>query len=155
MPASGPAPAKPRLALSSDKVVVTAFKPSDDGKAWIVRLFGASGKAEKVKLAWANPAPQQALAQRHQREAPPASRPLRRGPRLGHRHVAGGIATVSKADSIRQCWVGTPRVGIRARLTRTPTRGIPTQPRTPEGAQGKPAADGLLVPNWRSIHKPY
>ena len=54
-----PTPAKPRLALSSDKVVVTACKPSDDGKALIVRLFGASGKAEKVKLAWASPAPQQ------------------------------------------------------------------------------------------------
>jgi alpha-mannosidase len=40
-------------------VVVTAFKPSDDGKAWIVRLFGASGKTENVKLAWASPAPQQ------------------------------------------------------------------------------------------------
>jgi alpha-mannosidase len=58
-PASGPAPSKPRLALSSDKVVVTAFKPSEDGKGWIVRLFGASGKNEKVKLAWAKPAPQQ------------------------------------------------------------------------------------------------
>jgi hypothetical protein len=58
-PASGPAPSKPRLALSSDKVVITAFKPSDDGKAWIVRLFGASGKTEKIKLAWADPAPQQ------------------------------------------------------------------------------------------------
>jgi hypothetical protein len=50
-PASGPTPPKPRFELSSDKVVVTAFKPSDDGKAWIVRLFGASGKNEKVKLA--------------------------------------------------------------------------------------------------------
>ena len=40
-------------------MVVTAFKPSDDGKAWIVRLFGASGKTEKVKLAWSSPAPQQ------------------------------------------------------------------------------------------------
>ena len=58
-PASGPAPGKPRLELSSDKVVITAFKPSDDGKAWIVRLFGASGKTEKVKLAWASPAPRQ------------------------------------------------------------------------------------------------
>jgi hypothetical protein len=58
-PASGPASSKPRLALSSGKVVITAFKPSDDGKAWIVRLFGASGKTEKVKLAWADPAPQQ------------------------------------------------------------------------------------------------
>jgi alpha-mannosidase len=56
-PASGAAPSKPRFELSSDKVVVTAFKPSDDGKGWIVRLFGASGKAEKVKLAWASPAP--------------------------------------------------------------------------------------------------
>jgi len=59
LPASGPLPAKPRLELSSDKVVVTAFKPSDDGKAWIVRVFGASGQPEKVKLAWAKPAPQQ------------------------------------------------------------------------------------------------
>ena len=58
-PASGPASSKPRLALSSGKVVITAFKPSDDGKAWIVRLFGASGKTEKIKLAWADPAPQQ------------------------------------------------------------------------------------------------
>ncbi len=57
--ASGPAPAKPPFELSSGKVVVTAFKPSDDGKAWIVRLFGASGKTEKVKLAWASPAPPQ------------------------------------------------------------------------------------------------
>jgi len=59
IPASGPASAKPRLVLSSDKVVITAFKPSDDGKAWIVRLFGASGKTEKVKLSWANPVPRQ------------------------------------------------------------------------------------------------
>ncbi len=58
-PASGPTPSKPRFTLSSDKVVVTAFKPSDDGKAWIVRLFGVSGRTEKVKLAWANPAPNQ------------------------------------------------------------------------------------------------
>jgi hypothetical protein len=57
-PASGPAPSQPRFELSSDKVVVTAFKPSDDGNAWIVRLFGASGKNEKVKLVWAKPAPQ-------------------------------------------------------------------------------------------------
>jgi alpha-mannosidase len=59
IPASGGAPAKPRLAISSDKVVITAFKPSDDGKAWIVRLFGASGESEKVKLSWASPPPWQ------------------------------------------------------------------------------------------------
>jgi hypothetical protein len=54
-----PIGAPPCLALSSDKVLVTAFKPSDDGKGWIVRLFGASGKTRKVKLAWTNPAPRQ------------------------------------------------------------------------------------------------
>ncbi|MBI5385510.1 MAG: discoidin domain-containing protein [Verrucomicrobia bacterium] len=53
-----PAPL-PRLALSSDNVLVTALKPSDDGRAWIVRLFGASGKAEKVKLTWSQPGPRQ------------------------------------------------------------------------------------------------
>jgi alpha-mannosidase len=36
-----------------------ALKPSDDGKGWIVRLFGASGMTEQVKLAWAKPAPKQ------------------------------------------------------------------------------------------------
>ena len=59
LPASGAGPAKPRLTVSSDKVLVTALKPSDDGKGWIVRLFGASGKAQQVKIAWANPAPRQ------------------------------------------------------------------------------------------------
>jgi alpha-mannosidase len=47
----------PPFRLSSDRVLVTAFKPSDDGRAWIVRLFGASGQTETVKLAWAKPAP--------------------------------------------------------------------------------------------------
>ncbi|HUW60473.1 MAG TPA: polysaccharide lyase family protein [Candidatus Bathyarchaeia archaeon] len=36
-------------------VVVTALKPSDDGKAWIVRLFGASGKLEHATLTWGTP----------------------------------------------------------------------------------------------------
>jgi alpha-mannosidase len=59
MPASGKAPSTPRLRLSSDKVLVSALKPSDDGRGWIVRLFGASGETRKVGLAWANPVPQQ------------------------------------------------------------------------------------------------
>jgi hypothetical protein len=33
-------------------VLVTDFKPSDDGKAWIVRLFGASGKTVSARLNW-------------------------------------------------------------------------------------------------------
>ncbi len=55
----GAAPARPRFELSAKGVIVTAFKPSDDGKGWIVRLFGASGKDEEAKVAWAKPAPQQ------------------------------------------------------------------------------------------------
>jgi len=55
--ASSQAPRPPRLELSSDKVVVTAFKSSDDGRGWIVRLFGASGKPQRTKLEWSQPAP--------------------------------------------------------------------------------------------------
>jgi hypothetical protein len=43
---------KSLLKLSSDEVVVMGFRPSDDKKAWIIRLFGAGGKNENVKLAW-------------------------------------------------------------------------------------------------------
>jgi hypothetical protein len=38
--------------IDSKSVVVSAAKPSDDGRALIVRLFGASGKAEKISLHW-------------------------------------------------------------------------------------------------------
>ena len=42
----------PLFRLSSDDVLITGLKPSDDGKALIVRLFGASGKARSIKLRW-------------------------------------------------------------------------------------------------------
>jgi hypothetical protein len=38
--------------LDSDNVIVTAAKPSDDGHALIVRLFGASGKNQLISLTW-------------------------------------------------------------------------------------------------------
>lgn len=47
----------PRLRIDSSGVTVSAFKPSEDGNAVIVRLFGASGKAEHVTLNWSTPAP--------------------------------------------------------------------------------------------------
>lgn len=47
----------PLLEVSPADVLVTALKPSDDGKAWIVRLFGASGKDRSATLRWARPAP--------------------------------------------------------------------------------------------------
>jgi alpha-mannosidase len=36
-------------------VLAIALKPSDDGKATIVRLFGASGKDRQALLHWAGP----------------------------------------------------------------------------------------------------
>jgi len=38
-------------------IMVTAFKPSSDGKAWIVRLFNAGGQTEKAILNWTKPVP--------------------------------------------------------------------------------------------------
>jgi alpha-mannosidase len=45
------------LSVKPAGVIVTAFKPSEDGKAWIVRLFNAGGRPEKTTLTWAKPAP--------------------------------------------------------------------------------------------------
>ena len=47
---------EPMLQLSSPDVLVQSMKPSDDGKAWIVRLFGASAEAHEVSLTWATKA---------------------------------------------------------------------------------------------------
>ncbi|MEI7900588.1 MAG: glycoside hydrolase family 38 C-terminal domain-containing protein [bacterium] len=47
----------PALSVEPAGVLVTGFKPSDDGKAVIVRLFGASGKECAAKLTWAEPRP--------------------------------------------------------------------------------------------------
>jgi hypothetical protein len=45
-------PAAPFLSVEPEDVLVTAMKPSDDGKACIVRLFGASGQDRQVTLKW-------------------------------------------------------------------------------------------------------
>ncbi|MEP7186134.1 MAG: hypothetical protein ABI767_09880 [Rhodanobacter sp.] len=42
----------PPLRIEPPEVLVQAIKPSDDGKAWIVHLFGASGEAKKATLHW-------------------------------------------------------------------------------------------------------
>ena len=39
-------------------VIVTAFKPSSDGKVWIVRLFNTGQQAQRATLTWAKPVPQ-------------------------------------------------------------------------------------------------
>lgn len=46
-----------RLKVEGDGVVLTAFKPSDDGKAYIVRLFGSTDQPARATLWWAEPKP--------------------------------------------------------------------------------------------------
>ncbi len=46
-------PAAPSLLrIEPADVLALAFKPSEDGNAWIVRLFGASGEDRRAKLIW-------------------------------------------------------------------------------------------------------
>ncbi|BCM91243.1 hypothetical protein IAD21_03109 [Abditibacteriota bacterium] len=52
VPASGTLQTKPLLQVSSPQITVAELKPSDDGKAWIVRLWGASGRDQTVRLTW-------------------------------------------------------------------------------------------------------
>jgi hypothetical protein len=46
-----------RLVVEPADVIVAGFKPSDDGKALILRLFGASGETRQATLRWSDPAP--------------------------------------------------------------------------------------------------
>ena len=57
VPARGQKPPVSRLRVEPAGVLVSALKPSDDGKAIIVRLYGASGKDAVAKLAWSSPEP--------------------------------------------------------------------------------------------------
>ena len=43
------------LRVEPEGVLVTAMKPSDDGKAVIIRLFGASGHDANARFSWAHP----------------------------------------------------------------------------------------------------
>lgn len=52
-PANGPAPEEtPLLRVEPADVLVTALKPGDDGKSWIVRLFNASAGEQRAKIIW-------------------------------------------------------------------------------------------------------
>jgi alpha-mannosidase len=53
MKPSGP----PLLSVKPDDVLVTALKPSDDGRAMIVRLFGASAQTRSASLEWGGAQP--------------------------------------------------------------------------------------------------
>lgn len=56
-PALGDSIAVPRLQIKPEGATAIALKPSDDGKAWIVKLYGASGKDIQAQLLWCDPAP--------------------------------------------------------------------------------------------------
>jgi hypothetical protein len=56
LPARGELPNAP-VRSSNRAVMISALKPSDDGKGLIVRLFGLTDKTEKTTLAWAEPKP--------------------------------------------------------------------------------------------------
>jgi len=57
-PARGAKPSStPWLHIEPDDVIVTALKPSDDGRALIVRLFGASAQAKSASLQWGDARP--------------------------------------------------------------------------------------------------
>ena len=48
----------PLLRTSSNDVLVTALKPSDDGRALMVRLFGAAGRTVRTTLLWPRTPPE-------------------------------------------------------------------------------------------------
>jgi alpha-mannosidase len=48
----------PLLRTSSNEVLVLALKPSDDGRALMVRLFGAAGRTVRTTLVWSRPEPE-------------------------------------------------------------------------------------------------
>jgi hypothetical protein len=54
-PASGSAPIVPPLTIESAGIIVTAFKPSDDGKAFIVRLWNPTDETQTAHLNWNRP----------------------------------------------------------------------------------------------------
>ena len=50
---------EPLLSVQPDSVIVATLKPSEDGKAQIVRLFNTGADPERVHLKWANPTPKE------------------------------------------------------------------------------------------------
>jgi alpha-mannosidase len=56
--AAADAPRLPLVRVEPADVLVTTLKPSDDGEAWIIRLFGASGEDRQAKLIWSGAQPE-------------------------------------------------------------------------------------------------
>ena len=91
-PAVGEKPAASRLSVEPAGVLVSALKPSDDGKAIIVRLYGASGKDAVAKLAWSKPEPKAVWLSDASEQPLAQCSGGHRGAGLGHRDAPGGTA---------------------------------------------------------------
>jgi alpha-mannosidase len=64
----------PPLRIEPADVLALALKPSDDGEAWMVRLFGASGEDRKAKLSWsAKTAPKMWISDTSERAIEPVA----------------------------------------------------------------------------------
>ncbi len=75
--ARGSEPAAPLLTVEPAGVIVETLKPSDDGRAWIVRLYGASGHPEKATLHWrAGLTPHISLSDLSERPGAPLTGPV-------------------------------------------------------------------------------
>jgi len=70
--ATGPAPAGSRLQIEPASVIATAFKPSDDGQALIVRLYNPTDQPQTARLHWSTPVRQTWLSSGREEEGSPA-----------------------------------------------------------------------------------
>ena len=83
---------RPLLELDTPDVIVASIKPSDDRKAWIVRLFGAAGRPAKAALRWADTHAEDRVDQQSGRGAGGRRHGSGRCSGLRDRHPSGGIA---------------------------------------------------------------
>ena len=64
----------PPLRIEPADVLALALKPSDDGEAWMVRVFGASGDDRKAKVSWsAKTAPKMWISDTNERTIEPVA----------------------------------------------------------------------------------
>ncbi|MGC9943464.1 MAG: polysaccharide lyase family protein [Verrucomicrobiota bacterium] len=59
LPARADALTIPRMTIEPDNLLLTSFKVSSDGKAWIARLFNPTDTAATAQINWAEPQPSQ------------------------------------------------------------------------------------------------
>ncbi len=83
-------PVRPLLRVEPEGVMVTSLKPSDDGKALMLRLFNVGTAPAKARVVWSEPGPKRvALSSPKEEEGPAVTGPVEMPP--------GGIATLRAA----------------------------------------------------------